>query len=185
MAKTFAHAMFSPSDKAWLKYDRNKILSRIEQFRAVQRGTELHELAKKAIDLGVKLDPSNGCLSQYVSDCIELGMNTEILVSYSPDIQGTADAILFNPESGWLYVFDLKTGERKADITQCIIYAAIWCLQFRVEPLTIKFDLRIYSGRYPVRLASDDELPDQEPVNLTIENACQQIRYIQSIIEGG
>ena len=68
--KTSVHAPFSPSEKSWIRYDKDKILNRIRQMEIVERGTALHELAAQCIKLRVQLDASNGIISDYVRDCI-------------------------------------------------------------------------------------------------------------------
>ena len=180
--RTFLHATFSPSDKAWLNYDREKIRQRVLSARAVQRGTELHELAKHCIDMRTPLDPSNGIISVYVKDCIAYEMDTEVSLMYSEDIGGTADALKFDMAEGILRISDLKTGERKASIAQVVLYAALWCLINRVDPMSIGYDLRIY-GHTSQRLASGFEKEDEELVCEKVNDAAVHIKYVQSVID--
>ena len=93
--RTFLHSTFSPSDKSWLNFDREKIRQRVMMARAIQRGTELHELAKHCIDMRTPLDSSNGIISKYVKDCIELGMETEVTLTYSQALRMQFDTILY------------------------------------------------------------------------------------------
>lgn len=180
--RTFLHATFSPSDKTWLNYDREKIRQRVVAARAVQRGTELHELAEHCIRMKTPLDPSNGVISTYVRDCIEYDMNTEVQMMYSEDIGGTADALHYDQAANRLYVFDLKTGDRKTSINQVIIYAALWCLTNYHNALSMTFDLRIYSKTHPQRLVSGEE-DDEVLVAQRVYDVCEQIIYVQSIID--
>lgn len=182
--RTFLHATFSPSDRTWLNYDREKIIQRINAARAVQRGTELHELAEHCIKMKTPLDESNGIISSYVKDCIDMGMDTEVTMMYSEDIGGTADAIHFDSSSNTLYVFDLKTGEGRAYFNQVVIYAALWCLIHIVNPLTIKFDLRIYSRTHYQRKTSDDKLGEHDiSIEQEVYDITEQIKYVQGIID--
>ena len=50
-----AHAFLSPSKHSWVAYDDKKLEAVYANWRASQQGTELHELAAKLINLGVKL----------------------------------------------------------------------------------------------------------------------------------
>lgn len=180
--RTFLHATFSPSDKTWLNYDRDKIKQRILAARAVQRGTELHELAEHCIRMKTPLDESNGIIATYVKDCIDYDMDTEVTMMFSEDIGGTADAIHFDEFNGILYVFDLKTGDRKTSLSQVVIYATLWCLINRIEPMTLKYDLRIYSRTHFQRLVSGEESDGEPLVAQRVYDAAEQIKYVQSII---
>lgn len=180
--RTFLHATFSPSDKTWLNYDRDKIRQRILAARAVQRGTELHELAEHCIKMKTPLDKSNGIIATYVQDCIDMDMTTEHTMMYSDDIGGTADAIHYDEYANRLFVFDLKTGDRKTSIDQVVIYAALWCLQHYANPLAMTFDLRVYSRTHPQRLVSGEET-DEMLVSQRVYDAAESIKYVQSVID--
>lgn len=181
--RTFLHSTFSPSDKSWLNFDREKIRQRVMMARAIQRGTELHELAKHCIDMRTPLDSSNGIISKYVKDCIELGMETEVTLTYSQDIGGTADAIRYDPVSNTLYVFDLKTGDRKTSIFQVVLYAALWCRTRYFEPMSLNYDLRVYSQNHFQRIASGEEPEGEELVAVRVNDAAEHITYVQSVID--
>lgn len=131
----------------------------------------------------VTLDSENGVIAQYVHDCICNRMETEVLLSYSEFIGGTADAIRFDRDQQILYVFDLKTGDKKTSLSQVILYAALWCLIWHVDPLSIDFDLRIYSNTHSQRLISGEEPDDEEPVSQKVSNAARQITYVQSVAD--
>lgn len=181
MAKDFQHAMFSPSDKVWIRYDRDKIIGRIRQCVSVRRGTELHELAKKAIDLKVQLSEENGIIADYVRCAIEYGCSTEVFLYYTDEINGTADALRYDNVTNTLRIFDLKTGDRQASIDQCYIYAALWCLQNHVDPLTLNYDLRIFSKTYPV-------VADGSDVPMLVMDSYQQCMYVNEVyneVRGG
>lgn len=137
------HAFLSPSQARWLKYDEQKLVNSYNTATARQRGTELHEFAAKAIEYGIKLADNGETVNLYVNDCIDNNMHPEQVLYFNEHCFGTADAISF--ENGVLKIFDLKTGfVVKAKFTQLIIYAAIFCLAYGVEPGSIKIELRIY-----------------------------------------
>ena len=89
------HAPFSASQSAWLRYDTEKALTVYDNMRAKERGTKLHDWAKRTIDLGIKQPRSNKTLYAYVNDAIGFKMSTEVVLYYSPYFFGTADAISF------------------------------------------------------------------------------------------
>ena len=49
------HALFSPSQSAWLRYDEEKIAERVRNQYRTQLGTEIHEYAASQIELNHKL----------------------------------------------------------------------------------------------------------------------------------
>lgn len=173
------HAVFSPSEKYWINYDREKIISRFEQVMAVERGTALHEFAAKAIELKVRLAPEEGIIANYVSDCIDLNVDTEVELTYTNEINGTADAIKFDEATNTLYIFDLKTGSSKASLIQVMIYAALWCLSHWRDPLTMNFDLRIYHNVHPER---DTSIEDPE-LNCKINDVVIQMQYVAQVVD--
>ena len=141
------HAPFSPSQSSWLRYDDDKALEVYENKRAAQMGTRLHAWAKETIDLGIKQPRSNKTLYAYVNDAIGFKMDTEVVLFYSERFFGTADAISFR--NNFLRIHDLKTGKvGKFDshVEQLEIYAALFCLEYRIKPHEIKMELRVYKN---------------------------------------
>ena len=49
------HALFSPSQSSWLRYDEDKIRDRIRNQYRTALGTELHEYVAQQITLGHKI----------------------------------------------------------------------------------------------------------------------------------
>lgn len=140
------HSFLSPSNYHWINYTDQKLDARYTAYRASVRGTALHALAHDAIKLGVKLSKSNPTISMYVNDAIGYKMEVEQPLYWSDNCFGTADAISFR--RGVLRIHDLKTGLTKASVAQLEVYAAIFCLEYGVDPFTIKIELRIYqTGR--------------------------------------
>ena len=80
----------------------------------------------------------------YVNDAIGFKMDTEVQLAYSENCFGTADAICFRRNE--LRIHDLKTGELPAHVEQLLIYAGLFCLEYRVKPGDIKCELRLYQS---------------------------------------
>ena len=138
------HAPFSPSQYSWLNYDDEKALEVYANKKAAAIGTQLHEWAKMTIDLGIKQPRSKKTIYAYVNDAIGFKMSTEVVLYYSDRFFGTADAISFR--NGVLRIHDLKTGKIPAKIEQLKIYAALFCLEYKVKPGDIEMELRIYQN---------------------------------------
>ena len=135
------HAPFSASQSAWLRYDTEKALTVYDNMRAKERGTKLHDWAKRTIDLGIKQPRSNKTLYAYVNDAIGFKMSTEVVLYYSPYFFGTADAISFRNNK--LRIHDLKTG-KSGHMEQLEVYAALFCLEYKIKPGDIQMELRLY-----------------------------------------
>ena len=138
------HAPFGASQSAWLRYDDEKILATYNNMKAKEMGTRLHAWAKETIDLGIKQPRSKKTLYSYVNDAIGFKMSTEVVLYYSDYFWGTADAICFR--DGTLRIHDLKTGKTKVHMEQLMIYAALFCLEYKIKPGEINFELRIYQN---------------------------------------
>lgn len=136
------HAPFSPSQSSWLRYDDDQALEVYSNKKASEMGTILHKWAKDTIDLGIKQPRSKKTIYAYVNDAIGFKMDTEVVLFYSERFFGTADAISFR--DGMLRIHDLKTGKRPAHMEQLMIYAALFCLEYKVKPSEISMELRIY-----------------------------------------
>jgi Protein of unknown function (DUF2800) len=138
------HAFLSPSGYHWLNYSDQKLEARFLASMAAKRGTDLHALAHEAIRLGIRLSKSNKSLATYVNDAIGFKMSCEQPLYYSENCFGTADTICFRRNK--LRVHDLKTGIIPASERQLEIYAALFCLEYSIDPFSIDIELRIYQG---------------------------------------
>lgn len=138
------HAPFSPSQYSWLRYDDDKALEVYNSKQASEIGTQLHAWAKTTIDLGIKQPRSKKTIYAYVNDAIGFKMDTEVVLYYSDRFFGTADSICFR--NGMLRIHDLKTGKIPAHMEQLMIYAALFCLEYKVKPAEIDMELRIYQN---------------------------------------
>lgn len=138
------HAFLSASKYHWINYDEDKLIETYSRHMAVRKGTELHEFAASAIKLGQKLPKSKKTLNMYVNDAIGYKMTPEQVLRYSDNCFGTADAICFR--NGMLRIHDLKTGVTPAHMEQLMIYAALFCLEYKVKPAEIEMELRLYQS---------------------------------------
>jgi hypothetical protein len=107
-------------------------------------GTIFHEWAKNTINLGIKQPRSKKTLYSYVNDAIGFKMSPEVVLYYSDYFFGTADSISFRNK--FLRIHDLKTGVIPAHMEQLEIYAALFCLEYKVKPSDIEIELRIYQN---------------------------------------
>lgn len=151
------HAFLSASKYHWLNYDEEKLVETYSKHKAAQLGTELHELARHLIELGVTLPRNNKTLNRYVNDAIGFKMTPEVMLYHSPYCFGTADAISYN--RGLLRVHDLKTGVTPASFNQLYIYAGIFSLEYDVPPERLQAELRLYQNDdVSIEVADRDKL---------------------------
>ena len=138
------HAPFGASQSSWLRYSDDKALDVYKNLQAKMMGTRLHAWAKETIDLGIKQPRSKKTLYAYVNDAIGFKMDTEVVLYYSDNFFGTADSISFR--DNFLRIHDLKTGKTPVHMKQLEIYAALFCLEYKVRPGDIDMELRIYQN---------------------------------------
>ena len=138
------HAFMGASKYHWLNYDQEKLISSFYKYKAAERGVELHDFAATCIRLRQKLPHSKKTLNMYVNDGIGFRMETEQVLFYSENCFGTCDAICFR--DGVLRIHDYKSGENPAHIEQLQIYAALFCLEYKIDPYDIQIELRIYQN---------------------------------------
>ena len=138
------HAPFAASQSAWLRYDDDKALDVYRNKKAKELGTKLHAWAKETIDLGIKQPKSKKTIYAYINDAIGFKMSTEVVLYYSDRFFGTADAICFR--HNMLRIHDLKTGKTPVHMEQLMIYAALFCLEYKIKPDDIDMELRIYQN---------------------------------------
>ena len=138
------HAPFGASKSSWLRYDDEKVIEVFQNMKAAEVGTKLHQWAKDTIDLGIKQPRSKKTIYAYVNDAIGFKMDTEVVLFYSERFFGTADAISFR--NNILRIHDLKTGARPVKMEQLEIYAALFCLEYRIKPGDIEMELRVYQN---------------------------------------
>ena len=138
------HAFLGASKYHWINYDEQKVADAYSKFLTVQKGTVLHDFAAQCIKLGQKLPRSQKTLNMYVNDAIGFKMTPEQVLFYSENCFGTADAISFRDNV--LRIHDYKSGVIPAHMEQLMIYAALFCLEYKYKPSEIEIELRIYQS---------------------------------------
>lgn len=166
------HAPFSPSQPSWLRYDDDQAVDVFINKKAAEMGTRLHAWAKETIDLGIKQPKSKKTLYAYVNDAIGFKMSTEVVLFYSERFFGTADSISFR--DNFLRIHDLKTGKNPAKMEQLEIYAALFCLEYKVKPESIGMELRLYQN---------DEVIYHNPTADDIHAIMDKIVHLDQVIQ--
>lgn len=166
------HAFLSASKHSWLNYDLGKLSESYSNFLATQKGTQLHDFAKQCILLKQKLPKVKKTLNMYVNDAIGFKMTPEQPLYYSENCFGTADAICFRQKV--LRIHDLKTGVTKVSMSQLYIYAALFCLEYKVDPFDISFVTRIYQL---------NEILEEHPESQLISDVSKKIITFDEAIE--
>lgn len=166
------HAVLSASSWRWVTDDQESLVKRLSSQYAQAIGTILHGIACKHIKFMIKLnkyDKKNVMLDLldsgipgfvfdnidfdamfenlmvYVNDSIGFRMQPEVVLYYTDNFFGTTDAISYNENTRVLRIHDYKSGVIPAHIEQLEIYAALFCLEYRIKPHEIaETDLRIY-----------------------------------------
>ena len=136
------HAFLGASKYHWINYDETKVADAYSKFLATVKGTQLHEFAAQCIRLGQKLPKSQKTLNMYVNDAIGFKMTPELVLFYSENCFGTTDTICFR--NRLLRIHDYKSGVIPAHMEQLEIYAALFCLEYKIKPSDIDIELRIY-----------------------------------------
>ena len=167
------HAPFGASKSSWLRYDDTKLIDAYINLKAKERGTRLHAFAAEAISLGIRLQKSNRTINQYVNDAIGFRMSPEIVLFYSNHFFGTADAISFRNKT--LRIHDLKTG-LSGHVEQLRIYAAFFCLEYKVNPNDINIILRLYNED-----AYEEEQPEPEVIIDIMESIRKKDKLLDKV----
>lgn len=136
------HSFLSPSKYHWINYTPEKLIEAFGRHQSAARGTKLHRLAQIHIEEGIKMPNNRTSLAAFVNDSIGFRMSAEKVLVYSDNCFGTADSISFR--DNLLRIFDLKTGVSPGNLSQLVVYSAIFCLEYRVDPNKIEFELKIY-----------------------------------------
>lgn len=149
-----SHAFLSPSRYAWINYDEEKLVRTYNNFRKVSLGSKYHDLASRLIKMAIRLPNTAASINSFVNDAIGFRMDSEVILYYSLNCYGTADAISF--KDGVLRIHDLKTGMSPASMNQLLIYAGLFVLDYQVKEKDLKgVELRIYQN---------DEVTEFSPV---------------------
>lgn len=172
------HAILSASSWRWVNDDIESLTKRICSQYLPTIGTILHDIARKHIKHRIKLnkyDKKNVMLElveqgvpamvidtinfdsmyenlmQYVNDAVAFKMTPEVVLRFSNNFFGTADAIKYDEETKFLRIHDYKSGTTPAHMEQLIIYVALFCLEYAIKPTSLSgCELRIYQAPEPV-----------------------------------
>lgn len=168
------HAIFGASQWYWLNDDEEGLIKRMCSQYAREIGTILHEVAARHIKYRIKMNKydkknvmlellSKGIpgividymdfddvfdnLMVYVNDGVGFKMHPEVVLYYSNNFFGTTDAISYNEQTKFLRIHDYKSGSTPAKMEQLMIYAALFCLEYKIKPMEISdMELRIYQS---------------------------------------
>lgn len=139
------HAFLSPSRYHWLNYSEDKLVQTYKNYKKISLGTEYHDVASRLISLAIRLPNTAASFNSFVNDAIGYKMDSEVMLYYSPNCYGTADAISFT--NGLLRIHDLKTGSSGTSMNQLLIYAGLFVLDYGVSTRELKgIELRIYQN---------------------------------------
>ena len=167
------HAFLSPSNYHWINYTPDRLADRWTTAQAAAWGSYQHEYAMNEIRAG-RLSEHEGVLGMYINDCINDRMEPEQVLFYSENCFGTTDAISFRYKK--LKIYDYKSGVIKASIHQLEVYAALFCLEYGIDPFDIDIELRIYQG---------DEVSvfdaDPEDIKLIMDKIVEFDRQIEQL----
>jgi hypothetical protein len=112
-------------------------------LKAALQGVEQHRYAAICIEEGIVQDDETTTVGMYINQCIQYKMSAEVVLFYSPNAFGTADAIAYRHRL--LRISDLKTGVTKTSEHQLEVYAAFFCLEYEIDPFSMRgIELRIY-----------------------------------------
>lgn len=137
------HAFLSPSSYHWINYDEEKLKFRYKTLRAALEGVEQHRYAAICIEEGIVQDDEKSTVGLYINQCIQFRMQPEVVLFYSPNAFGTVDAIAYRYRV--LRISDLKTGATRVSEHQLEVYAALFCLEYEIDPFSLRgIELRLY-----------------------------------------
>lgn len=109
-------------------------------------GVEHHRYAAICIDEKIVQDNETTTVGLYINQCIQYRMHPEVVLFYSPNSFGTVDAIAYRYRI--LRISDLKTGVTRVSVNQLYVYAALFCLEYQIDPFSMRgIELRIYQDR--------------------------------------
>ena len=192
------HAALAPSQPFWLRYSDDELFEKYVSNYGPAMGTALHELAEQLIRHGIKLKKTDKTVvwihllesgipraaidmdriynnfMTYVNDAIGFRMTPEQILVYSENCFGTADAISFRDKH--LRIHDYKSGTIPAKMEQLMVYAALFCLEYKQKPGEIEIDLQIYqSDKIIVHNPTADEIAPIMDRIIHCDNILRQI----------
>lgn len=174
-----AHAILSPSSYHWLRYgDKERFAQLVKSKEAVRKGIEDHAFACLCIKRKQRLPKSKLTLNMYVNDAIGFRMEPEQVLYYSDNCFGTADAIVFSERKKQLRIHDLKTGATPASMDQLVLYAALFCLEYKYNPRNINTELRIYQNNEVLI-----HVPEKDEISSAVDQIILGNKWVNEILE--
>lgn len=196
------HAFLAPSQPHWLRYSDEQLFQKYASQYSQSIGTALHELAETLITNNLKLKKgdkltvlshllSSGIprnvidmdriysnFMTYVNDAIGFKLTPEQILYYSDYCFGTADAISFR--NNFLRIHDYKSGTLPAKMGQLLVYAALFCLEYKVKPGEIETELRIYQNDEIIfhNPTAEEILPVMDQIiqhSKSLERMCEEV----------
>lgn len=149
------HAFLGASKYHWIRYDLEKMKRIWENKFKSEEGTRKHNLAAFCIRERVRLEDNGSTLSLYVNHAIGFRMTPEQVLFFNDDCFGTADAISFRKQE--LRIHDLKTGVHPGSFDQIMIYFALFCLEYKINPYDIQMIARIYQNDDFLEMVADPD----------------------------
>lgn len=195
------HALLAPSQPYWLEYSEDKLYQKFLSNYAQAMGTALHELAEQLIRHGIKLKKTDKTVvllhllesnipraaidldrlynnfMNYVNDAIGFRLTPEQPLVYSENCFGTADAISF--KNNLLRIHDYKSGTTPAKMEQLMIYAALFCLEYKYKPGEIEIELRIYQNDMII-----EHKPEADEIAPIMDTIIHHDRMLADLNEG-
>jgi len=171
------HAFLSPSKYSWIRYPKDKLVESYSSFKRISLGTEYHEAAKDLIRLAIRLPKTKAAFNRFVNDGIGFKMEPEVLLYYSPYCYGQADCISFHDRI--LRIHDLKTGTNPGSMDQLMIYAGLFCLDYKIDIMSDIDEtiLRIYHDIDVLEYTPSKE--DLLSIVSIIKEAVATIQYLE------
>lgn len=173
------HAFLSASKHSWINYTDDELVKSFYSYMAAKDGTKKHELAALLISEKEPLPDIKRTLNMYVNDAIDFDMRPEQKLYYSDNAFGTADAISFDEDRGYLRIHDLKTGvtpvtDKLGRLPQLEVYAAYFLLEYDYDLKETEIELRVYQN---------DDIIIEHPYVDDIAPIMDRIVYFDKLIE--
>lgn len=193
------HALLAPSQPFWLRYSDEQLAQKFKSNYAQAMGTAAHELAETLIRESIKLKKTDKNMllvhllrsgipraaididylypnfMKYVNDAIGFCLIPEQLLYYSDVCFGTADAISYR--NNFLRIHDYKSGMVQAKMEQLLVYAALFCLEYKIKPGDLAgCELIIYQND-----GCDVANPTAEDILPVMDSIVKSSRYLESL----
>ena len=199
------HAILSASSWRWINDDQESLVKRIRSQYSTDIGTILHDVAYKHIKYRIKMNKYdkknvmlellfNGIpgfvfdaldfdsmfenLMAYVNDGVGFKMTPEVVLYYSDNFFGTTDSISFSDRERFLRIHDYKSGTTTAHMEQLLIYAALFCLEYRKKPTEFDTELRLYQNNEVIF-----HIPEAEEISIVMDKIITHDNFLTSVKE--